>query len=392
MSPEDDEPQDPHPPADPSDQPVSETGAPEPADVESPTSWAAPGDEAPPPEETPSAGLPTDAGDAAPYSGPPEADAYPDADAAEPYEAEAYAAEAYEPEAYEAEAYEAEAYEAATYEPETYGEGEAYDAEQPDPVAAASRRPPARRPPTRRPAATRAPAGRRPAPSRATASPRAKRAAPAPEKPDRRATVILLSVLTLAVVALAIWGFSLSRKADEKSGPTASTAPSTTLVTLPEAAFVTYEDLETHFTMRYPRGWHRTEVPNREIRLQVTDGRQYAVRVQVRRTEVATTPANVGNLEPVMSGLIVGDSRVLSRDPVTINGLIGFRYIYTFVDEAGLEEAHIHYFLFQGHKLHSIVFAAPSSEFARIEGVFDQMINSFRSEPEPETTTPPTTG
>ena len=206
--------------------------------------------------------------------------------------------------------------------------------------------------------------------------------------------MILLSVLSLAVVVLAIWGFSLSRKANEKGKPTASTAstaPATTVATLPEEAFVTFRDLETNFTIRYPRGWVRTEAPNREIRLQVTDGRQYAVRVQVRRTEVATTPANIGNLEPVMSGLVVGDSRVLSRDPVTINGLIGFRYIYTFLNEAGLEEAHVHYFLFQGHKLNSIVFAAPSSEFARIEGVFDQMINSFRSDPEPETTAPPTT-
>ena len=202
--------------------------------------------------------------------------------------------------------------------------------------------------------------------------------------------VILLSVLTVAVVALAIWGFSLSRRSDEKGQPTVSTAPATTLATLPEEAFVTFRDDETNFTIRYPRGWVRTEAPHREIRLQVTDGRQFAVRVQVRRTEVATTPANVGNIEPIMSGLIVGDSRVLSRDSVTINGLFGFRYIYTFPNEEGLEEAHVHYFLFQGHKLNSIVFAAPSSEFGRIEGVFDQMINGFRSDPEPATTTPPT--
>jgi hypothetical protein len=113
----------------------------------------------------------------------------------------------------------------------------------------------------------------------------------------------------------------------------------------------------------------------------------------VRRTEVATTPANVGNLEPVMSGLIVDDSRVLVREPVNVNGLIGFRFIYTFADETtGLEEAHLHYFLFQGHKMNSIVFAAvPSSDFGRIEGVFQQMLNSFHSDPEPESTTPPTT-
>lgn len=203
--------------------------------------------------------------------------------------------------------------------------------------------------------------------------------------------MLLVSLATLLVVIFAVWAFTRDRGGGNQTTP--STAPGTTLVTLPEEAFVTYRDFETNFTMRYPRAWHRTEVPNREIRLQLTDDRQVAVRVQVRRTEVATTPANVGNLDAVMSGLIVDDSRVLTKDPVTINGLIGFRYIYTFTDaETGLEQAHLHYFLYQGHKLNSIVFAVvPSSDFAKFEGIFDQMINSFQSEPEPPpTSTPPT--
>ncbi len=202
----------------------------------------------------------------------------------------------------------------------------------------------------------------------------------------------MLSVLTVAVVALAIWGFSLSRKAEDKAEPPPSTAPATTLVTLPDEAFVSYTDPETNFSIRYPRSWRRTEAPIREIRLQITDGRQYACRIQVIRTEEATTPANVANLVPVMQGIIGEGIRILSQNSVTVNGLIGFRFIYTVTDdESGLEEAHLHYFLFQGHKMHSIVFAAvPATDFANIEGVFLQMLDSFRSEPDPPTTAPPT--
>jgi hypothetical protein len=199
-------------------------------------------------------------------------------------------------------------------------------------------------------------------------------------------------VLTLVVVALGVGGIALSRNAKKKSSAAPTTQPTTTLFTLPDNAFVTFRDPETGFTIRYPRGWQRSEAPLREIRLQVSDGKQYACRLQVRRTEEATTPANLGNLQPVMLGFIGSDKQVLKQDPLSVNGLIGFRFIYTFTDPtSGLEAAHEHYFLFQGHKMFSIVFEAlPSSDFGKIEGVFDQMLQSFHSDPEPDTTT--TTG
>jgi hypothetical protein len=272
-------------------------------------------------------------------------------------------------------------------------------------AAGPARRPPGRRPPARRPGP---PRGRgRPPTGAPTARPhrppgRGRPAPPpAPAAPNRGGTVAVLTVLTLVVVALAVGGVALARSAKKKNPAAPAAQPTTTLVTLPDSAFVTYQDAETGFTIRYPRGWHRSEAPLREIRLQVSDDKQYSCRVQVRHTEEATTPANLGNLQQTMIGFIGPDVQIVKQDPVTVNGLIGFRFIYRFTDStSGLEGAHLHYFLFQGHKMNSIVFeAVPTGDFSRIEGVFDQMLQSFHSDPEPTTQTtgsvatgPPTTG
>jgi hypothetical protein len=198
-------------------------------------------------------------------------------------------------------------------------------------------------------------------------------------------------VLTVLVVTVGIGGLVLSRDTSKKKA-TPKPQPTTTLATLPDTAFVAFHDPETGTTIRYPRGWQRSEAPDREIRLLVSDGRQYSCLVRVTRTQEPTTPANLDNLRPVTEGFISPNvKQMLKEDTVTVNGLIGFRYIYTTNTESGLEAAHLHYFLFQGHKMNSIVFeAVPTGDFSRIEGVFDQMLQSFHSDPEPGTeTTPP---
>ena len=203
--------------------------------------------------------------------------------------------------------------------------------------------------------------------------------------------MVLLSVLTVAVIALAIFAVSLSRRDDKETATPPTTAPGARpLVTLPSAAFTEFRDAETGFSIRYPSAWERFQAPVREIRLSVGEG-PYSVQIRSRRTEVATTPQNLSNLKAFADGSIAGPTTVvLQSDPVTVNGLIGFRYLYTFTDQdSGIQGAHLHYFLFQGHKMHDLIFQAlPTETFTQIEGVFNQMLESFRSDPEPATTVP----
>ncbi len=211
----------------------------------------------------------------------------------------------------------------------------------------------------------------------------ARPATPGPR--SHKKAVAALTMLSLVVVGAGVGGVIWSRNAkNEASPPPATQAPSPS-PTLSDGAFVTFKDSEAGFSMRYPRGWTRSEAPLREIRLQVSDGKQFSARVQVIHTEVATTAANLANIKAVADGVVGPGVQILKEDPITVNDLVGFRYIYTFTDkDSGLTTAHLHYFLFQGHKMNSIVFeAVPGESFSRIEGVFDQMLGSFHSDPEP---------
>jgi len=184
-----------------------------------------------------------------------------------------------------------------------------------------------------------------------------------------------------------VGGVALGRKAKRPSSTPKTTTPTTSarVVTLPDDAFITYKDLEPEFafTIRYPRGWTRSQAPVKEIRLLASDGKQFSTLVRVIRTEEATTPANLANVKTFAEGSLDANIKILKQDTVNVNGLIGFRYIYTYTDStSGLAGAHIHYFLFQGHKMNSIVFEAANGDFSGMEGVFDQMLDSFRSDPE----------
>lgn len=206
--------------------------------------------------------------------------------------------------------------------------------------------------------------------------------------------VIALTVLSVVVVVLAVAGVLLARRGKEAASPPRTTVtPTTTLTTLPDAAFTTFTDTDPEFafTIRYPRAWTRSDAPVKEIRLTVSDGKQFSARVRVVHTEEATTPANIGNLKPTIEGFLGSNIQLAKSDPVTVNGLIGFRYIYNYTaSDTGLTGAQVRYFLFQGHKMNDIIFeAVPSDSFGQIEGVFDQMLQSFHSDPEPTTSSAP---
>jgi len=207
--------------------------------------------------------------------------------------------------------------------------------------------------------------------------------------------VILLSALSALAVVLTIVAINLGRSADRKAAaPTTTTATTRPIATLPDAAFTPFRDDKTGFSIRYPTTWERRIAPHGEVRLYVSNRGAYSALIRVQEFEKPTTPENLGDVRAFTDGSVAGDGvQVLKVDPVTINGLIGYRYLYTFVDESsGIQGAHLHYFLFQGRKANSIIFQAlPTEEFTKAEGVFNQMVESFRSDPDPSVAAPPPT-
>ena len=260
---------------------------------------------------------------------------------------------------------------------------------------------PPNRPPRPRPEpARRRPAGRSRAAAPPADAPRRRTRPPAPPRDDAPArkqpqtkVVVLLTVLTVLVISLAGWGFSLaSRSSDEGPEP----APADTPVPV-----TTFSDPETGASLQYPRTWRRVEVPNATYRLVLDGGNNVAMTLRVFPTEVPTTATNLENIKSVTDGIVTSNStvRILKQQAISLNGMVGYYYFYTFTDDSGLEAVHAHYFLFQGRKMNMIVFQSNAEDFEGLAGTFDRIAESFRSDPNvaapaapsPTTSSPPTT-
>ena len=248
------------------------------------------------------------------------------------------------------------------------------------PGAAPRRRPsPAGRPRSAAPASRRRPPARRDAARR---------------QPSQRTTVVVLSVLSAVVVAVAIGAFMVGSGAPSTrgagqpttvpSGPSTSVAPST----VPPAALTTFRDPTSGFSIQYPRAWERVELEDPEgsnIRLMVLAGELDVFQVRAQRFEQPTTAENIENVKAVTQALITSNktAKILQERQITIDGMPGYYYLYTYADPSGQEGVHAHYFLYRGRKAFQLVFqAVPTSDFQPLAFVYDQVAESLRTDPD----------
>jgi hypothetical protein len=201
------------------------------------------------------------------------------------------------------------------------------------------------------------------------------------------------------VVLVAVLAFTLAPGGKGGSGPaTSGTTVPGTPATVPASELATFRDDATGFSIKYPRSWRKADIPDGPIRLVLLAGGLNGVSVRVDRTEVPTTSENIDNIKAVTDGIVGTNptAKVLEQRKVTLNGMPGYYYLYTFTDEeTGAEGAHGHYFIFKGRKMHSLVFQTiPPQDFGQLASVFDQVAESFQSDPDleaPAATTAPAT-
>jgi hypothetical protein len=106
----------------------------------------------------------------------------------------------------------------------------------------------------------------------------------------------------------------------------------------------------------------------------------------VRKTPIGG-PVGVANLagaKKLADGVVnSGKNVVMLRQPqqVTLGGLPGFLYLYTFDDpSSGERGGHAHYFLFQGATMITLVFQAlPATNFVSLAPTFDRIAATFRA-------------
>ncbi|MEA2685541.1 MAG: PsbP-like protein [Actinomycetota bacterium] len=214
--------------------------------------------------------------------------------------------------------------------------------------------------------------------------------------------VVVLSIVSVVVVGLIVYVFVL-RPPSGTGGGTASATTVTTLgpddpgTTLPEATFATFTSPSQGFSVKYPKDWAYIS-DDGGITLDA-GGAGDAVDIRLlERTEIPTTVDNLVNIKAFTDG-IVGSNKsavILKQQPIVVNGMPGYYYLYTFTEaETGAQGAHAHYFLFRGRNMYTLIFQAlPQEGFARLSRVFDQMAESFQTQPDtgPAETTPTTAG
>ena len=86
-------------------------------------------------------------------------------------------------------------------------------------------------------------------------------------------------------------------------------------------------------------------------------------------------------VRPLTDDLLRADTRIRRISdpaPVTIGGLPGYRYTYTYRMQDRTEGAHVHYFLFKKARLVQIVLqAVPSTKLPSLQTTFDKIAASF---------------
>ena len=205
----------------------------------------------------------------------------------------------------------------------------------------------------------------------------------------------LIPVNIAVIVALIAGAFFIGRGSSSSHAHSASSVP---------AGFVSTKNHKDGFSISYPKQWRVVTDPS--VPLLLSAGGNDALSVQVLTLQKPVNSKNVSDIKAVTDAILstpAAKLQVLLSRPITIAGISGYYYLYTFTsgNQVGV---HAHYFLFQGRKLTMMVFQAlPISDFQKLAPVFDEVSASFRSNPKilgptprpakvaPTTTAPSTT-
>jgi hypothetical protein len=147
---------------------------------------------------------------------------------------------------------------------------------------------------------------------------------------------------------------------------------------------VRFADTLTDVAISYPATWVRRTPADQTVRILASSPDASAgVSVSVRPSglEEPVTPSSLSVVRPLTDDLLRADTRIRrisDAAAVTIGGLPGYRYTYTYRTQDKTEGAHVHYFLFKSPRLIQIVLqAVPSTKLPSLQGTFDKIAASF---------------
>ncbi len=164
-----------------------------------------------------------------------------------------------------------------------------------------------------------------------------------------------------------------------------------------QPSFVQYQDPQGRFAVSYPQGWQRvpSSDPQVALLLRTEPGAQDSMLVRIVPLSEPVTAAQLAGAKRITDRLVqASDVRILVQRQITLNGLPGYYYLYTFgkpgSDRFGV---HAHYFLFSGSTMHVLVFQAlPDTHFVELAPTFDRIARSYQVQPGEPSNPPPATG
>jgi hypothetical protein len=177
-------------------------------------------------------------------------------------------------------------------------------------------------------------------------------------------------LLLFAVLALVVGG-EVGRSIVPKAA--APSRPATTR----------FADSLTDVALSYPATWVRRVPTDQGVRILASspDG-SAGVSVSVRKSGLDTvTTKTLPVVRSLTDDLLKADTRITAVTdpaPVTIGGLPGYKYTYTYRTQDGSKGAHVHYFLFKDQRLVQIVLqAVPAARLDALAPTFQQIADTF---------------
>lgn len=169
-----------------------------------------------------------------------------------------------------------------------------------------------------------------------------------------RLAITLVAGLVVLVAATAIGRSVVSSPAPPPRPPVAASqsAPAD------PPGYVRFRDAKARFSIAYPGSWSRVSSPDPEVQLLVTQGRARSLLARVAPVGLDVTSETLPIVRDLTDSLVRADGRVQllgEPQPLVLDGLPGYRYVYTFKTSSGQQGAHVHYFLFKDQRIITLV-------------------------------------
>jgi len=205
---------------------------------------------------------------------------------------------------------------------------------------------------------------------------------------SRRRLLIAIVAAVVVVAGAAFVGRGIV------SSPSPSPAPPHEGATVPQSqdktqadphatppGYVRFRDSRAGFSIAYPRTWSRVASSDPAVELLVAQGRTASLLVRRAPVGLDVTEKTLPIARRLTDSLVRADGRVrlLGRpQALIVDGLPGYVYEYTFAASSGERGAHIHYFLFKGGQLITLVFQVlPADRLKRVLPVFQRIAATF---------------